>query len=281
MIDDFLLVSLSLSQSSMLGTLLGAYVLCFGVLELCRWRVGRAGRRESIYPGSDFPNDHVDYVVLYAVMILLLVLFGVAICFDTEAPKGESVSALSMLMSIGQMALLYTAMLGILMRTPSNVSGFYAKIKCVFAAWKWILAALFVMLVFCKIYEVSGLYHWVVETFHCAQNQEIVDMLAGGDVAMRYVIAGGAVIMAPICEECCYRGFLYGMLRRYAGPVAAALCSSLVFAAVHTSLAQMLPLVVFALVQCFLYEKTRTLCTVMVSHALFNVINTAGVLLNS
>jgi membrane protease YdiL (CAAX protease family) len=50
----------------------------------------------------------------------------------------------------------------------------------------------------------------------------------------------------------------------------AGVCSALIFAAAHGSLAALLPLFVFGCVLAFLYEKTGSLWAPIAVHALFN-----------
>ena len=270
-----ILSGLPLPQLLLLCLLVGAYVLCFGTLELGRWRCSNVGRYDSLYPDSSFPLSVTDGIVLYAVMLFFF--FSFALSLVSPEMGAMEVTATSLSVELVSMAVIYSPMLVRVAGASSWRRGVLAKISGVFRAWKAILCATAICLGFNMLYELSGLLEWVVNTFHCAENQQIVDLLSAGDPALCIVISVAAVIMAPICEECCYRGFLYGSVRRFVGPVMGAICSSLVFAAVHLSLAQMLPLFVFALAQCWLYEKTRTLCTTMMMHAIFNIINILGV----
>ena len=137
-----------------------------------------------------------------------------------------------------------------------------------------LIAILFVV-IFTLVYENCGLNQLIVDTTGSPENQDIVNVFTSGGWDIRLLIIIGAVIIAPIGEECCFRGFLYGILRHSSGRLAAALCSSLLFAAVHTSLTSMLPLFIFALAQCYLYEKTRSLRAPIIMHAIFNALELA------
>ena len=48
------------------------------------------------------------------------------------------------------------------------------------------------------------------------------------------------------------------------------ICSSLLFAAVHMALNSILPLIVFAMLQCFIYQKSKSLRAPIIAHAMFN-----------
>ncbi|MDB6116353.1 MAG: amino terminal protease self-immunity [Verrucomicrobiaceae bacterium] len=79
-----------------------------------------------------------------------------------------------------------------------------------------------------------------------------------------------AVIVAPLAEEIMFRGFIFGVLRRYTDTVFAGLISALLFAAVHVHLGSFLPLFVLGLFFVMAYEATGCLLVSMFMHALFN-----------
>ena len=105
-------------------------------------------------------------------------------------------------------------------------------------------------------------------------NQEVMEIFQESDnPALRVSIAILAIVIAPVVEECCFRGFLYNSIKQHAGIIAATLISSLFFAAIHTSLVAFLPLFVFAVFQCELYRKTHSLTAPIIAHAVFNSIS--------
>ena len=79
-----------------------------------------------------------------------------------------------------------------------------------------------------------------------------------------------AVVVAPVAEEVVFRGYLYGVLRRYGGRIPAILVSSLLFAAIHVHLPSLLGLGVLAVILCLLYERTGSLWSTIAMHAAFN-----------
>lgn len=79
------------------------------------------------------------------------------------------------------------------------------------------------------------------------------------------------VVMAPTVEEILFRGVVFEALGRYVSLRAAALISSVGFAAAHGTLVHMLPATLMALTCCVVYVVTgRLSCSVMV-HAAYNV----------
>ncbi|HXR29658.1 MAG TPA: type II CAAX endopeptidase family protein [Solirubrobacterales bacterium] len=85
-------------------------------------------------------------------------------------------------------------------------------------------------------------------------------------------------IAAPISEEVCFRGFLFGGLRRRLPRVAAALVAALVFGALHatTGISAVPPLIAFGFVLCLLYEKTGSIVPGIILHVLNNSVAMAA-----
>jgi membrane protease YdiL (CAAX protease family) len=79
-------------------------------------------------------------------------------------------------------------------------------------------------------------------------------------------------IAAPICEEACFRGMLFGGLREKLPLLAAALISAIVFGALHApeGPTAVPPLVAFGFILALLYEKTGSIVPGIVLHALNN-----------
>ncbi|MBE9029506.1 CPBP family intramembrane metalloprotease [filamentous cyanobacterium LEGE 11480] len=79
-----------------------------------------------------------------------------------------------------------------------------------------------------------------------------------------------AAIAAPIFEETLFRGFLLPSLTRYMPTWGAILLSGFIFAIVHLSLSEVLPLMALAIVLGFVYTKTQNLMASMLLHSLWN-----------
>jgi membrane protease YdiL (CAAX protease family) len=85
-------------------------------------------------------------------------------------------------------------------------------------------------------------------------------------------------IAAPIAEEVCFRGMLFGGLRRRLPRVAAALLAAAFFGALHatTGLSAVPPLIAFGFVLCLLYEKTGSIVPGIILHVLNNSVALAA-----
>lgn len=106
-----------------------------------------------------------------------------------------------------------------------------------------------------------------------ADRQGIVELFsASGTLTQRILIIVLAVAIAPIAEEFLFRFFLYGVLKRYCGKLAALLANALLFAAVHAHLPSFGPL--FVLGSCFTlaFEWSGSILVSMTMHALFNAL---------
>ena len=79
-----------------------------------------------------------------------------------------------------------------------------------------------------------------------------------------------AAIAAPLFEEFLFRGFLLPSLTRYTSVWGAILISSLLFAAAHLSLSEILPLTALGIVLGIVYTRSRNLLSSMLLHSLWN-----------
>lgn len=96
--------------------------------------------------------------------------------------------------------------------------------------------------------------------------------------AARWVVAIFAVVVAPMEEEFLFRGYLYGILRRYAGPPVGIVLNAVLFAAIHQHLPSFGGLFVLAVCLTLAYEWTGSLFVPMVMHAIFNSFTVAQLL---
>jgi len=86
------------------------------------------------------------------------------------------------------------------------------------------------------------------------------------------------VIAAPISEEFCFRGMLFGGFRNRLPRLAAALLSGVIFGGLHatTGVSAIPPLIVFGFALALLYEKTGSIVPGILLHMLNNSIALLG-----
>lgn len=77
-------------------------------------------------------------------------------------------------------------------------------------------------------------------------------------------------VLAPICEETLFRGFLYTSLRRYWGVLPSLLVTAFLFSSVHMDPGGFLPLFGLGLLFGFVLERTKSTLASMVAHGLWN-----------
>lgn len=119
-------------------------------------------------------------------------------------------------------------------------------------------------------------YMELMEKLGVAKMQETVELFQeGNDTGVLVMMGFAAVIVAPLCEEVIFRGYLYPAAKRFAGPWVAAVCTALIFSAAHGNMAALLPLFVFGLVLVALYEFTGSIWAPVAAHFLFNAATVA------
>jgi uncharacterized protein len=86
-------------------------------------------------------------------------------------------------------------------------------------------------------------------------------------------------VIAPICEEFLFRGYIFTALRGSAGTLPAALITGLLFGGVHATsapVADLLPLAALGFGLCLLYRYTGSLYPGIAAHSLNNSLAFAG-----
>lgn len=90
------------------------------------------------------------------------------------------------------------------------------------------------------------------------------------DMAATLIFYATLGILAPICEEILFRGFLYTALRRYWGILPSMLLSAALFAGIHLDAGGFLPLMTLGLLFAFTLERTRSILPCIIAHGLWN-----------
>ncbi|CAN5252693.1 hypothetical protein BH10CYA1_BH10CYA1_09970 [soil metagenome] len=138
--------------------------------------------------------------------------------------------------------------------------------KLVLAGWLTWFAAVPVVLV-CyllamKFMNSQGSSNPVIAlVMEAARSSDVVSVL------MFYFTLG---VLAPICEETLFRGFLYTSLRRYWGVMPSLLLTAFLFAGVHMDAGGFLPLFGLGFLFGFIVERTKSILPSMVAHGLWN-----------
>jgi membrane protease YdiL (CAAX protease family) len=108
-----------------------------------------------------------------------------------------------------------------------------------------------------------------------ARPQNIVEFFLnaseGSDRGTIYLTMLLGCVVAPIAEETIFRGYIYGVLKRYMGAVAAGAISAAMFAAMHLSASSLPALFVLAVCFTLAYEATGSLLVNIFMHSFFNL----------
>jgi membrane protease YdiL (CAAX protease family) len=126
------------------------------------------------------------------------------------------------------------------------------------SALKWMGAAIGLYLLFIAFYGAL-----IVEP----HQEDIAEAL--GPIATQVLLIA---ILAPISEEICFRGMLFGGLRERLPRLAAALVTGVIFGGLHafTGITAVPPLIVFGFLLSLLYEKTGSIVPGILLHMLNN-----------
>lgn len=266
--------TLTLCQEVNLALLWGSIALC--LLAICAGRCMRRGLADGAEPAPlcgkcVFPNIY-DALLVFVIVALLALDHTLPLIDPKPAPEG-TVQSVPMVAILNQI-LIYVPLLLRYMWLPSSSLRDALSLRTL-AGVLLTLVAIYILQI---LYFKSGLYESIVTLLDAPKDQAAVTMLQSGDTSTLVCIIIGSVVVAPVVEECCFRGFLYRVIKRYSRSGAATVCSSLVFGAVHMSIAHIIPLFMLAMLLCRLYEKSGTLIAPILAHSLFNAISVVAIL---
>jgi CAAX protease family protein len=119
-------------------------------------------------------------------------------------------------------------------------------------------------------------YAWFAALHSSGAEKNLVKDL-GGNAGTLGILAACAVtcVVAPICEELLFRGFIFRALSNWRGVWPAALITGVLFGAVHGLSApavDLLPLAFLGFVLCILYHRSGSLYPCIALHVLNNAI---------
>jgi membrane protease YdiL (CAAX protease family) len=132
------------------------------------------------------------------------------------------------------------------------------------SAVKWMFAAVGAYLLFSIVY---------IAIFGAPHQKDIAEDFGAVPVQVLLI-----VVVAPISEEVCFRGMLFGGLRERLPRLAAALISALIFGGLHatTGISAVPPLIIFGFVLALLYERTGSIIPGILLHMLNNSVALLG-----
>ncbi|MCB1061787.1 MAG: CPBP family intramembrane metalloprotease [Verrucomicrobiae bacterium] len=106
----------------------------------------------------------------------------------------------------------------------------------------------------------------------------VQSMRESTSLGLKILLVINACLVAPVIEELVFRGYCYGVMKRFTGAMFAAFVTSALFAVAHQSILALLPLFGFALFLNLFYESSRSIWVPMGVHSVFNIVNVALIL---
>jgi len=107
-----------------------------------------------------------------------------------------------------------------------------------------------------------------------AEKEKVLEQLGTGESTTLLLLSAALTcVIAPVCEEFLFRGFIFTALRNWCGTWPAALITGLIFGGVHAGSApvvDLVPLAALGFGLCLLYRYTGSLYPCIVTHSLNN-----------
>ncbi|MBU1121584.1 MAG: CPBP family intramembrane metalloprotease [Candidatus Omnitrophica bacterium] len=84
------------------------------------------------------------------------------------------------------------------------------------------------------------------------------------------LIISQVIVVGPIAEELFFRGFIYKLLRTRYSFAPSAILVSIIFALIHGTPQDTLPLFIISMILCYVYEKTQNILSPIILHSIHN-----------
>ncbi len=120
---------------------------------------------------------------------------------------------------------------------------------------------------------------WLEPIFGEMKEQEVVDSMKNAEgLGLKVGLIVSACIAAPVVEELVFRGYIYGVLKKFTNPLFAMVVAGALFAVVHMNLPALLPLWILAVLLTLSYELSGSLWVPIGIHAGFNTFSVVAML---
>jgi uncharacterized protein len=249
-------------------------IVAYGGLRLIRPGIvwGQSGNVDA--RAFSLPDIYV------AVMLGMIMLWGL----DGQGDASKSASDLSLslilLNMVFMLALCVLLLLYVVILRGMSPAELFGLRRLSFAKAAGIALIAIIPLYMVVSLVAAAVTWWAKDVWPDIQPQDAVKAFkTASSPSLKATMGIAAVIVAPLVEETVFRGFIYGVLKRYTDGWFAAVCSAALFAIVHMHVGSLVPLFVLALGLCAAYERTGSLLVPMGMHALFNGVSTTFLLL--
>ena len=164
-------------------------------------------------------------------------------------------------------------------RRVSTVFGF-GRFRSLQAPARWLRPALWIaagaIIATPTIIVVSNMMPQFLEGIfgeNLNEQAAVQNIRESSNTVMKVLLILNACLLAPFVEELVFRGYFYGIMKRYTGAMFAAFVTGGLFAVAHQNLLALLPLWGFSLFLTLFYEGSRSLWVPIGIHAAFNTAN--------
>lgn len=201
--------------------------------------------------------------------LLLPILVGISLAFLPVNPANFSSRQQAIfsfvtyiLFSLGTIGVLYLSI-----RSFFPLPKEWFNVKGQGSWWKWGIGGYFVAVPAVLFISVINQQLWQGQG---GSNPLLPIALESRDGVALVVFFITAAVAAPLFEEFLFRGFLLPSLTRYFPVGGAVVLSGFIFALVHLSLSEVLPLTVLGIILGGVYVRSRNLLASMLLHSLWN-----------
>ena len=207
--------------------------------------------------------------VFVVVSLVSVAVIGIAVASDPSIKASDPPESLTLVLTVVQDAVLVLAAALTLKLVLGRVVARDLGLRPV-VDWRRAL----------KVAVVCYAAYWVAASilsalFKPPQQQIVTDLKTEHAAGILIGFAVLTCVVAPICEELFFRGFLFAALARRLGPRWAALVAGAVFGLVHAPnpLVGLIALAVLGVCLCALFWRTQSIIPCMALHALNNSIS--------
>lgn len=220
--------------------------------------------------------DHLGVIDLI-VSAFLVFLFANQLLLPFDAEKAGQVRSLSnsdLLLNFS-IPIFISIFLCVIVSVREPISESFGLLKGNIA---WIIVGAIVAYIL-MILLVIGLEHglqlnqWLESRLGERQYQDVVNEVMNASDTRLLILIVGACIIAPVCEEIIFRGYLYSVTKRYTGPIFAAICTGILFGTIHGEVWAFISLSCLGIILAAVYEITGSLWSSIITHCLFNSVN--------
>ncbi len=227
--------------------------------------------RAQGWPWWTAPAALVAGIVLAAVAALVVdipvaLLGGVSITSSAKLPPGLELADTA----VQDCAFVGAAVLFAYVTTRA-VSAWQLGLRPPRLSWRACAAFVVALLLAFLIFNVI----WAA-LVNVSTKEKVLEQLGANEgTALLLLSAALTCVMAPICEEILFRGFIYRALCGLRGPWPAAVLTGILFGGVHAGSApavDLVPLAALGFGLCLLYRRTGSLYPCIAAHSLNNSI---------